>query len=168
MITINHWRLITNMLENNNVVYLTKEGYEELENRLKYLKSEGIVDIANKLDVARSYGDISENSEYDAAREEEAQLHMEIMKIENQLRNAKIIAKSRGDVVTVGSTVVVEDEYGDQDTYKITGSFEADPTKNLISNESPIGKALVGASKGDTVGVKTATSSFELKIISVK
>ncbi len=156
------------MLENNNVVYLTKEGYAELESRLKYLKSEGIMDVAHKLDVARSYGDISENSEYDAAREEEAQLHMEIMKIENQLRNAKIISKTRSDVVNVGSTVVVEDEYGEQDTYKITGSFEADPTKNLISNESPIGKALIGASKGDTVGVKTATSSFELKVISVK
>ena len=126
------------------------------------------MDVAHKLDVARSYGDISENSEYDAAREEEAQLHMEIMKIENQLRNAKIISKTRSDVVNVGSTVVVEDEYGEQDTYKITGSFEADPTKNLISNESPIGKALIGASKGDTVGVKTATSSFELKVISVK
>ena len=156
------------MLENNNVVYLTKEGYAELESRLKYLKSEGIMDVAHKLDVARSYGDISENSEYDAAREEEAQLHMEIMMIENQLRNAKIISKTRSDVVNVGSTVVVEDEYGEQDTYKITGSFEADPTKNLISNESPIGKALIGASKGDTVGVKTATSSFELKVISVK
>lgn len=156
------------MLENNNVVYLTKEGYAELESRLKYLKSEGIMDVAHKLDVARSYGDISENSEYDAAREEEAQLHMEIMKIENQLRNAKIISKTRSDVVNVGSTVVVEDEYGEQDTYKITGSFESDPTKNLISNESPIGKALIGASKGDTVGVKTATSSFELKVISVK
>ena len=80
-----------------NEVFLTKEGYKELQDRLAYLKSEGRVDVANKIAVARSFGDISENSEYDAAREEEAQLEQEIAIIENQLRNAKIISKMKVD-----------------------------------------------------------------------
>ena len=148
-----------------------KEGYKELETRLEYLKTTARVDVANKIEVARSFGDISENSEYDAAREEEALVEQEIQQIQNTLRNAKIINKAKVDTnqVSVGSTVVVEDlEFGDDLTFKIMGSFESDPTKGLISNESPIGKALLGAKKGDVVEVATPNSVAKYKVLEIK
>ena len=146
-------------------VYLTKEGYKELEARLLYLKSEGRVAVADKISVARSFGDISENSEYDAAREEEALLEQEIVEIENTLRNAKIISKSKIDTakVSVGATVKVKDkEYNDELTFSIIGSFESDPAKGLISNESPTGKALLGKSVGDIVHVEVPGSNAKI------
>ncbi len=146
-------------------VYLTKEGYKELEARLLYLKSEGRVAVADKISVARSFGDISENSEYDAAREEEALLEQEIIEIENTLRNAKIISKSKVDTakVNVGATVKVKDkEFNDELTFSIIGSFESDPAKGLISNESPTGKALLGKSVGDIVTVDVPGSNMKI------
>ncbi|MBE5735729.1 MAG: transcription elongation factor GreA [Clostridiales bacterium] len=146
-------------------VYLTKEGYKELEARLLYLKSEGRVAVADKISVARSFGDISENSEYDAAREEEALLEQEIVEIENTLRNAKIISKSKVDTakVNVGATVKVKDkEFNDELTFSIIGSFESDPAKGLISNESPTGKALLGKSVGDIVTVDVPGSNMKI------
>ncbi len=154
-----------------NEVFLTKEAYKELENKLQYLKSEKRIEIANKIEVARSFGDISENSEYDAAREEESALQQEIAQIENTLRTAKIISKSKVDTsqVSVGATVVVEDlEFKETLSFKIMGSFESDPTKGLISNESPIGKALIGAKKGDIVEIKTPVSKMKLKVKDIK
>lgn len=156
-----------------NEVYLTKEAYKELQERLAYLKSEGRVDIANKIAVARSFGDISENSEYDAAREEEAALELEIMTIENNLRNAKIITKMKVDtsVVNVGCEVVVKDmEFGDTLTFNISGSYDSDPTKGIISNESPIGKALIGKKKGDVaeVVIPATKGVAKYKIMSIK
>ncbi len=157
----------------NNEVFLTKEGYKELQDRLALLKSEGRVDIANKIAVARSFGDISENSEYDAAREEEATLEREIASIELQLRNAKIIEKIKVDssVVGVGATVEVQDlDFKDKLTFKIMGSYDSDPSKGLISNESPIGKALIGAKKGDVITVVTPDpkTDMHIKVLSVK
>ena len=157
-----------------NEVFLTKEGYKELQDRLAYLKSEGRVDVANKIAVARSFGDISENSEYDAAREEEAQLEQEIAIIENQLRNAKIISKMKVDenVVNIGATVEVQDmQWKDKFSFKIMGSYDSDPSKGLISNESPIGKALMGKAVGDEVFVETPDPSdndMKIKILSIK
>ena len=154
-----------------NEVFLTKEGYKELEERLEYLKTVARVDVANKIEVARSFGDISENSEYDAAREEEALVEQEIQQITNSLRNAKIISKVKTEngKVAVGCTVEVLDlEYKDELTLKIMGSFEADPTKGLISNESPLGKALIGKVKGDIVEVATPQNVEKYKILSVK
>lgn len=154
-----------------NTEFLTKEAYKELEQRLVHLKSEGRVDIANKIKVARSFGDISENSEYDAAREEEAILEQEILQIESTLRNAKIISKQKVDSskINVGATVVVFDKkYKEELTFKIMGSFESDPTIGQISNESPIGKALIGAKKGDIVEVNSPTNDkmiFEVRSI---
>lgn len=151
-------------------VFLTKEAYKELEERLAYLKSDGRVDVAEKIRVARSFGDISENSEYDAAREEEAQLEQEILQIEENLRNAKIIAKSKGDTskVGVGSTVEVLDiEFDEKMTLKIMGSIESDPTIGHISNESPTGKALIGKEKGDVVEVSTPAGVLKYKILSI-
>lgn len=156
-----------------NEVYLTKEAYKELQERLAMLKSDGRVDIANKIAVARSFGDISENSEYDAAREEEAALELEILTIENNLRNAKIITKMKVDtsLVNVGCEVVVKDMgFGDNLTFHISGSYDSDPTKGIISNESPIGKALIGKKKGDIAEVVVPATKFvtKYKIMNIK
>ena len=151
-------------------VFLTKEAYKELEEKLAFLKNQGRVDVAEKIKVARSFGDISENSEYDAAREEEALLEQEISQIEEDLKVAQIIdnKKVNKDVISVGAEVDVYDRVYKEDlTFKIMGSFESDPTKGLISNESPIGKALIGQKVGATVEVKTPieTLVFEVKAI---
>ena len=122
--------------------------------------------------MARSFGDISENSEYDAAREEEAQLEMEITQIENTLRNAKIIDDDQVDSskVTVGSTVTAYDsKYKEELTFKIMGSFESDPTKGIISNESPIGKALLGHKVNDRVEINLPNGQvMKLKVLAIK
>ena len=151
-------------------VFLTKEAYKELEERLAYLKSEGRVAVAEKIRVARSFGDISENSEYDAAREEEAILEQEIIQIEETLRNAQIIAKTNTDTskVSVGATVEVYDvKFEENMTFKIMGSIESDPTKGLISNESPTGKALIGKAVGDEVSVQTPVGIQKYKILAI-
>lgn len=156
-----------------NVTYLTKEAMQELEEKLANLKSEGRLDVANKIKEARAYGDISENSEYDAAREEEALLEQEIAQIELTLKNAKLITKAKGDagVVNIGSVVVVKDlDFNMEMTFTITGSYNNDPTKGLISNESPIGKALIGKKKGDKVTVVTPdpNTDMNIEVLSVK
>lgn len=151
-------------------VFLTKEAYKELEDRLAFLKSDGRVNVAEKIRVARSFGDISENSEYDAAREEEALLEQEIIQIEENLRNAKFITKSKIDsnTIGVGSTVEVFDMVFEENmTLKIMGSIESDPTIGHISNESPLGKALIGKAKGDVVEVATPAGTQKYKIISI-
>ena len=151
-------------------VFLTKEAYKELENRLAYLKSEGRVAVAEKIRVARSFGDISENSEYDAAREEEALLEQEIVQIEENLRNAQLISKSKSDTskVSVGCTVEVLDMvFNENMTLKIMGSIESDPTIGHISNESPTGKALIGRGKGEVVEVTTPAGVQKYKILSI-
>ena len=151
-------------------VYLTKEAYKELEERLAYLKSEGRVDVANKIRVARSFGDISENSEYDAAREEEAIMEQEIVHIEETLRNAQIISKSNSDTSKVGVGAVLEVfdmEFEENMTLKIMGSIESDPTIGQISNESPLGKALIGKTKDEVVEVATPAGVQKYKILSI-
>lgn len=152
-------------------IFLTKEGYKALEEKLKHLKSVGRKEISEKIEFARSFGDISENSEYDAARDDEAQLEQEIKEIEYSLRNASIISDKKIDTsqVNVGNTVVVYDmTFKEEMTFKIMGSFESDPTQGTISNESPIGKALIGAKKGDVVEVVTPRSVTKYEIKSIK
>lgn len=153
-----------------NEIYLTKEGYKALEERLAHLKSVTRVEIAEKIEIARSFGDISENSEYDAAREEEALTEQEIAEIQNSLRNAKIIqGKVDTSSVSVGNTVVLQDiKYDEELTVKIMGSFESDPTAGSISNESPMGKALLGAKKGDVVEVVTPSNVMKYKVKAIK
>lgn len=152
-------------------VYLTKEGYKELEDRLLFLKSQGRVDIAEKIRYARSFGDISENSEYDAARDEEAALEQEIKEIENKIRRAEIISKLKIDKtkVNVGCKVVVYDKVFDEKlTFTIIGSSESNPSKGLISNISPIGKALMGKKKKDIVDVETpGANKMQFEILSI-
>lgn len=152
-------------------VYLTKEAYAELEKKLAFLKSEGRVEIANKISVARSFGDISENSEYDAAREEEAVLEQEITQLEETLRNAQIIKKSGNDTSKVGVGAMLEvydSEFDETMNLKIMGSIESDPTIGQISNESPLGKALLGKGVNDEVSVTTPAGIQKYKILSIK
>ncbi len=137
-------------------VYLTAEGKKELEERLKYLKTVRRAEISEKIKVARDFGDLSENAEYDAAKAEQSQAEGEILEIESKLKNAKIIedSVSRRNEVKLGSVVTLEGE-GKVRQYQIVGTTEADPfVKPIrISNESPIGMAVVGKKKGDTVSV---------------
>lgn len=152
-------------------VYLTKEAYKELEDKLTHLKSVGRVEVAKKISFARSFGDISENSEYDAAREEEAVLEQEINQIEETLRNAQIISKSATDTskVGVGANVELYDmDFDENITLKIMGSIESDPTSGKISNESPLGRALIGKGKNEEVDVTTPAGVQRYKILSIK
>lgn len=153
-------------------VYLTIEAKIELENRLKYLKTVGRADASDKIRQAREFGDISENAEYDIAKDEQAKMESEIADIESKLANVEIIDENqKSDVVTLGSTVKILDKVEkSEDTYKIVGSTESNPMEGRISNESPIGRALLGKKKGDIVVVDmTATGGpkSEFKVISV-
>ena len=136
-------------------IFLTGEGYLELENELNYLRNEKRKEVTQTLKDARALGDLSENSEYDQAREEQANLEKRILEIEYTLEHATVIDKSSDDG-KVGIGCNVELQYEDDDdteSYKIVGSQEADPFNNKISNESPIAAAIMGRKVGDTVEV---------------
>lgn len=151
-------------------LYITKEGKKEKEERLEYLKTVVRPVVLERLKTAREYGDLSENSEYDAARSEQGRVESEINMIEETLRLAIIVDSDdvKTDYVHVGSTVKVLDlEMDETEEYKIVGTIESNPDKGLISNESPIGKALVGKSVGDIVEVKTPGGSFQVKVVSI-
>lgn len=146
--------------------HLTKEGKSELESELEELKGRRS-GVAEKIANARDYGDLSENAEYDAAREEQAQVESRIAEIEDILKNADIIKAGKNNgKVQVGSTVELEN--GKLVTYRIVGPVEADPLEGKISNESPIGSALMGKKVGDTVTIKTpkGESHYTIKKIS--
>lgn len=152
-------------------IYITESGKKEKEDRLHYLKTVLRPEVLEKLKVAREYGDLSENSEYEAARAEQGRVESEINMIEETLRLAVIVSDDqvKSDRVNVGSTVVVLDEEMDEKvTYKIVGVIESDPDRGLVSNLSPIGKALLGKKKGETVTIETPNGSYDLKIVSIK
>ncbi len=152
-------------------VYLTQEGYKEKEKRLEYLKTEKRQEVIEKLKIARDFGDLSENAEYDMARDEQAKTEAEIEMLEETLRKAKIVNPSavKNDKVRVGSKVKLLDvEFDDEMEYTIVGSLESNPNAGLISNESPIGKAIIGKAKGDVVMVETPAGKCEMKILEIK
>ncbi|MBE7032494.1 MAG: transcription elongation factor GreA [Ruminococcaceae bacterium] len=154
----------------NKQIMLTDEGLSKLENELEMLKTQKRQEVAEKIKVARGFGDLSENSEYDAAKEEQAQVEARIVQLENMLKNAKIIDQDDIDVnkVSIGTRVKVYDEEFDEELeYSIVGSTEADPDMFKISDESPVGKALIGKNIGDTVDVDTPGGVFKLKILSI-
>ncbi len=154
----------------NKQIMLTDEGLSKLENELEMLKTQKRQEVAEKIKVARGFGDLSENSEYDAAKEEQAQVEARIVQLENMLKNAKIIDQDDIDVnkVGIGTRVKVYDEEFDEELeYSIVGSTEADPDMFKISDESPVGKALIGRNIGDTVDVETPGGIFKLKILSI-
>ncbi len=150
---------------------LTYEGLKKLEEELEYLKTEKRKEVAERIKVALGFGDLSENSEYDEAKNEQAQVEMRIIDLENKLRNVKIIDEDEIDTKTVqiGNTVQVYDEEFDEKVeYTIVGSTEVDLAENKISNESPIGTALLGKKKNDVVEVETPGGKISLKILKIK
>ncbi len=135
---------------------LTAEGLEELKNRITYLRGERRREVAARIKEAREFGDISENSEYDDAKNEQAMLEKQISDLEEKLANARVINEKDvdTDVVSIGATVHVKDQKTDKSTkFKIVGSAEANPSDSKLSNESPVGRALLGHKRGETVSV---------------
>ena len=149
---------------------ITSLRLADLEKELNYLKTTREREIAAMIAEARSYGDLSENSEYDAAKNEQAKLYGRIAEIEDILSHAVIIEDENEATgrVGLGCTVVVEDMNGKQTKYRITGSQEADPMENKLSDDSPFGRAIVGKGEGETFMVMAPAGSYELKVISVK
>lgn len=151
-------------------VLLTIDGMNKLEEELEHLKTVKRREVAERIKVAISYGDISENSEYEDAKNEQAFIEGRIITLEKMLRNAKLIKDEEVDVkkVSVGSIVSLKDlEYGDTLEYQIVGSAESNPSENKISNESPLGKALLGMAKGKTIEVTAPAGVIQYKILKI-
>ncbi|HOZ54755.1 MAG TPA: transcription elongation factor GreA [Clostridia bacterium] len=151
-------------------VLLTQEGFNNLEKELDFLKTEKRAEIADRIKIALGYGDLSENSEYDEAKTAQSDNENKIIELENKLRYAKIIDESEIDTkkVQVGNTVKLFDvEYNEEVCYTIVGSTEVDLNKNRISNESPIGTALMGAQKDQIVEVQAPAGILKYKILSI-
>ena len=151
-------------------ILLTYEGMKKLEEELEYLKTVKRREVAERIKVALGFGDLSENSEYDEAKNEQAQVEMKIVDLENKLRNVKIIDEDEIDTKTVqvGNKVQVLDmEYDEKVDYTIVGSTEVDLAENKISNESPIGAALLGKKKNEVVEVQTPGGMLKFKILKI-
>jgi transcription elongation factor GreA len=150
-------------------IFLTSEGYLELEEELHYLKTEKRKEVTQVLKEARALGDLSENSEYDQAREDQANLEKRIVEIEYTLEHAKVIDNEKTDgTVGIGSEVQIKyEDDDDTENYKIVGSQEADPFNNKISNESPIAAAIMGHKVGDTVEVSSPDGFYSVKIVAI-
>ena len=153
-------------------VILTPEGYEKLKDEIEFLSNEKRREVADRIRVAREFGDIQENSEYDDAKNEQALLEARIAKLEERLRDARIIEAGEitADVVSVGSVVRLRDVDAKETVeYHIVGSAEANPAEQKLSNESPVGKAILGRKKGETVEVVTPRGgSLKYKILDIK
>lgn len=152
-------------------ILLTQEGYDNLEKELNYLRTEKRAEIAERIKVALGFGDLSENSEYDEAKTAQADNENKIAELENKLRYAKIIDESEIDTKTVqvGNIVKLLDmEFNEEVTYTIVGFTEVDLEQNKISNESPIGKAILGAKKNQIVEVEAPAGTLKFKVLSIK
>ena len=151
-------------------VILTSEGLGKLEKELEYLKTVKRQEVAAEIKVALGYGDLSENSEYDEAKNKQAQMEIRIVEIEAMLKNAKVIdeADISTDTVSLGCTVTVYDvEFDEEIEYNIVGSTEADPSNGKISDESPVGSALLGKKVGDVVDIPAPAGSIEMKVVAI-
>lgn len=151
-------------------VVLTYEGLKAREEELEYLKTQKRKEISEKIKVALGFGDLSENAEYDEAKNEQAEVEMRILKLEKMLKNAKVIDDENisTDNVVLGCKVKVLDvDFDEEAEYYIVGSTEADPNKNKLSDESPVGKAIMGAKVGDTVTVESPNGEFQMKILEI-
>ena len=153
-------------------VILTKEGYEKLKHEIEFLSTEKRREVAERIRVAREFGDIAENSEYDDAKNEQALVEHRIAMLEERLLSARVIEKKdiAKDVVSVGSHVKLRDMGANKTfEYRIVGSAEANPAEQKLSNESPVGKAIMGRKKGETVEVITPRGSkVKFKIMEIK
>ena len=151
-------------------IWLTSEEIKKREERLEYLKGPRRLEIAEMLKVARAFGDLSENAEYDAAKNEQAKNEYDIVQLENELRNAKVIDESAIDTSVVGVGAVVKLKNAENDTeftFQIVGSAETDPAAGKISNESPVGRALLGHHVGDVAEVRTPGGALRLNVLSI-
>jgi len=151
--------------------YMTQEGKEKLEKELHYLKTDRRQEVVERIKVARDFGDLSENSEYDAAKDEQAFVEQRITQVEKMIRNAVIIENDTNNpnVVSMGKSVTfVELPDGDEETYTIVGSAEADPFEGKISNDSPMAKSLLGQEIGAEVAVATPGGDIQVRIVKVE
>lgn len=156
-------------------VLITKEGLKKLKDELELLKTVKRAEIAQRLKEAISYGDLSENAEYEEAKNEQAFIEGRILELEKQIKNARIITEhsdskaTKGKIIEIGSIVTVRNKTDgdDPETYTIVGSMEADPIDHKISNESPIGKALLGHEKGDVIDVIAPAGTFKYEVLKV-
>ncbi len=148
--------------------YLTPKGLTDAKIELAFLIKTKRIEIAGKIHQAREYGDLAENSEYDSALEEQSLIENRIAELESTLKNAKVIASDhKSDFVVIGSTVKIEMD-NEIDEFKIVGRVEADPSKKRISNESPLGTALLGTKKGEVVEVTTPIVRYKCKVLEIK
>lgn len=157
-------------MSNEKKFPMTEAGKKKLEEELEFLKTVKRKEVVERIKIARSFGDLSENSEYDSAKEDQAFVEGRISTLESMIRNAVIIeGELDNDVVQIGKTVTfVEVPDGDEETYTIVGSAEADPFEGLISNDSPIARSLLGKSVGEQVKVLTPGGEMDVKIVSIK
>jgi len=152
-------------------VILTAAGYEKLRQEIEYLQTEKRREVAERIRVAREFGDIAENAEYDDAKNEQAMLEHRIAQLEERLLSARVITKKEisKDSVSVGSTVRLRDIAANKTVeYHIVGSAEANPAENKLSNESPVGKAIMGKKKGEIVEVSAPRGTIKFKIMDIK
>lgn len=155
-------------MNKSETIMLTADGYLALEQELNILKTEKRPEVIKSLKEARALGDLSENSDYDAARNEQAQLEARIKELEYKLEHCTIADTGGNGTVSVGSSVTISYDDGETEEYKIVGSLEADPFENKISNESPIGKAIIGHKKGEEVEVKSPNGNFTVTITNIE
>lgn len=154
----------------NKQVKLTEDGLKQLEEELEYLKTKKRKEVSEKIKVALGFGDLSENSEYDEAKNEQAQVEARIVSVENMLKNAIVIDESERHTskVELGATVTIHDIEFDEDiTYKIVGSTEADPDEGRLSDESPLGKSLMGKAEGEMIDVDAPAGVIQYKILKI-
>lgn len=155
----------------NNKVYLTNEGFLEIEEELNYLKDVKRPEVIKALKDARALGDLSENADYDAARNEQAQVEGRIKELEILLEKAELIEKKDTDKVGLGTTVIIkyiDEEDEETEEYSIVGSKEADPAKNKISNESPLAKGLMGHKAGEVCTVESPNGNYQVELMEIK
>ena len=152
-------------------VILTQDGYKKLQAEIDHLRTEKRREVAERIRVAREFGDIAENAEYDDAKNEQAMLEHKIAQLEERLLSARVITKKEisKDTVSVGSKVRIRDVNAKQTfEYHIVGSAEANPAENKLSNESPVGKAIMGHKKGDVVEVSAPRGALKFKSLEIK
>ena len=162
--------MLKEVINVSNKVYLTTEGFLEIEEELNHLKEVKRPEVIKALKDARALGDLSENADYDAARNEQAQVEGRIKELEVLLEKAEIIENKATDKVSLGSTVKIKyiEDDDDIDEYRIVGSKEADPSNNKISNESPLAKAIMGAKSGDKCTVESPNGNYQVEILEIK
>lgn len=154
----------------SNKVYLTNEGFLEIEEELNHLKEVKRPEVIKALKDARALGDLSENADYDAARDEQAQVEGRIKELEILLEKAELIENKKSDRVELGTTVKIKyiDDDDDVEEYRIVGSKEADPSNDKISNESPLAKAVMGHKAGEVCTVESPNGNYSVEILEIK